>query len=164
MKTAYIGIGSNLGDKRNNCLKAVEMIGQFPDCQITGQSEWYLTKPIGVEGQDWYVNGVLSLDTNKSAQDLLNSLMGIEAELGRVRQQRWESRVIDLDILLYGREIIDEDNLTIPHPLMHVRKFVLVPMARLAPDLAHPTLGVTMTELLLKVPEDGQVVIPIEEQ
>ena len=164
MKTAYIGIGSNLGDKHNNCLKAVEMIGQFPDDRLTGQSDWYLTEPVGVEDQDWYLNGVLSLDTNKSPQDLLRSLMRIEAELGRIRRKRWESRIIDLDILLYGRDIIDEDNLTIPHPLMHLRKFVLVPMARLAPDLVHPSLGVTMSELLLKIPENGRVVSSLEEQ
>ena len=164
MKTAYIGIGSNLGDKRDNCLKAVEMIGQFPDGRLTGQSDWYLTEPVGVEDQDWYLNGVLSLDTNKSPQDLLRSLMRIEAELGRIRRKRWESRIIDLDILLYGRDIIDEDNLTIPHPLMHLRKFVLVPMARLAPDLVHPSLGVTMSELLLKIPENGRVVSSLEEQ
>ena len=164
MKTAYIGIGSNLGDKQDNCLKAIEKIKQIPDSELTGISGWYLTKPVGVEGQDWYMNGVASLATSLSAQDLLSALLTIEADMGRVRKQRWESRIMDLDLLLLGQEIIDEGSLTVPHPLMHLRKFVLIPMAQLAPDLIHPSLKVTMAELLLTIPEDGQVVIPIEEK
>ncbi|MEE9611155.1 MAG: 2-amino-4-hydroxy-6-hydroxymethyldihydropteridine diphosphokinase, partial [Desulfatiglandales bacterium] len=137
--TVYIGIGSNLGDKRHNCLKAVEMIGQIPGCELSGHSDWYLTKPVGVRDQGWYVNGVVSISTSISAKDLLSGLMAIEADMGRVRRKRWESRVIDLDILLFGHEIIDEEKLTIPHPLMHLRKFVLVPIVQLAPDLIHPS-------------------------
>ena len=140
MATAYIGIGSNLGDKRQNCLKAVEMIGQIHGCELRGCSDWYLTKPVGVEDQDWYVNGAVVLSTSMGAQQLLGRLMAIEADMGRVRRQRWESRIIDLDILLFGREVVDQENLTIPHPLMHLRKFVLVPMVELAPDLIHPSL------------------------
>ena len=162
MKTVYIGIGSNLGDKQHNCIKAVEMIGQMPGCKLTGRSDWYLAKPVGVNGQDWYVNGIISISTRMSAQDLLDRLMAIEADIGRVRRRRWESRVIDLDILLFGEEIIDEKNLKIPHPLMHLRKFVLVPMVQLEPDLIHPSLGGTMAELLRKMPKDGQVVTRIK--
>lgn len=161
MKTVYIGIGSNLGDKQHNCIKAVEMMGQMPGCKLTGRSDWYLTKPVGVNGQDWYVNGIISISTRMSAQDLLDRLMAIEADMGRVRRQRWESRVIDLDILLFGEEIIDEKNLKIPHSLMHLRKFVLVPMVQLEPDLIHPSLGATMAELLRKMPKDGQDVTRI---
>jgi len=163
-KTTYIGIGSNLGDKRRNCLKAIEMIGQIPGCELTGRSDWYLTKPVGVKEQDWYVNGVASISTTMSAQDLLGRLLAIEADMGRVRKQRWESRIIDLDILLFGHEILNEENLTIPHPLMHLRRFVLVPMSRLNPDLVHPSLGVSMAELLRNIPEDNQVVTRLEEQ
>jgi 2-amino-4-hydroxy-6-hydroxymethyldihydropteridine diphosphokinase len=90
--------------------------------------------------------------------------MFIEADMGRTRRQRWESRVIDLDILLFGREIIREENLKIPHPLMHLRKFVLVPMVQLVPDLIHPSLNMTMAELLGQIPEDGQVVTRMREQ
>jgi 2-amino-4-hydroxy-6-hydroxymethyldihydropteridine diphosphokinase len=164
MKTVYIGIGSNLGDKRHNCLTAIENIGQIPDCQITGRSDWYLTKPVGVEGQDWYVNGVISISIEISPQALLGTLLDIEAEMGRVRGERWESRIIDLDILLYGHEIINEEDLTVPHPLMHLRKFVLVPLVQLAPDLIHPSLGVSMAELLRKIPNNGQEIVPLEDR
>ncbi len=110
------------------------------------------------------MNGVVSMSTGISAKDLLSRLMAIEADMGRVRRQRWESRIIDLDILLFGHEIIDEEKLTIPHPLMHLRKFVLVPMVQLAPDLIHPSLGMSMAALLRKIPADGQVVNQLKEQ
>lgn len=161
-KTAYIGIGSNLEDKRHNCLTAIEMIEQIPGCQLTGCSDWYLTKPVGVEGQEWYVNGVASLSTKVPPRDLLRRLLRIESDMGRVRTERWEPRIIDLDILLYGREIINEEDLTVPHPLMHLRKFVLVPLVQLAPDLIHPSLGVTVVDLLGRMQNNGQEVVPLE--
>lgn len=161
MKTAYIGIGSNMGDKQYNCIKAADTIGQISGCKLTGCSDWYLTRPVGVNGQDWYVNGVISIATPMSAQDLLDRLMTIEADMGRVRRRRWESRIIDLDILIFGEEIIDERNLKIPHPFMHLRKFVLAPMVQLEPGLIHPSFGVTMAELLREMPKDGQLVTRI---
>ena len=164
MKTVYIGIGSNLGDKRNNCRHAVEKMAQLPGCKIAGCSELYLTKPWGVEGQEWYANAVASLSTKISAQDLLKNLQAIEADMGRVRKEKWEARIIDLDILIFGDDIIDEENLKVPHPLMHLRKFVLVPLIQLASNLIHPSLGMTMDELLLKLPEDDQEIISFEEE
>ena len=163
MTTVYIGIGSNLGEKHKNCLRAIEMIEQIPGCKPIKQSDLYLTKPVGVEDQDWYVNGVMSLKTDLPPQDLLNHLMSIEEKMGRVRRERWESRIIDLDILFFGQQIINEKNLTVPHPRLHFRRFVLVPMTQIAPDLTHPSLGLTMAELLGKCPDDGQVVIPVKE-
>jgi 2-amino-4-hydroxy-6-hydroxymethyldihydropteridine diphosphokinase len=166
MVTAYIGIGSNLGDKRNNCLKAVDMLGEIPGCELIARSDLYLTSPVGVEDQDWYVNAVASISTRISAQKLLERLLDIESRMGRIRnkKERWASRIIDLDILVFGREIIHEKNLIVPHPLMHVRRFVLEPIVDLAPDLIHPSLDVSMTELLQKLPEDEQVVSRIREQ
>ncbi len=163
MTTAYIGIGSNLEDKRHNCLRAIEMIEQIPGCKLTGCSDWYLTKPVGVKGQEWYVNGVVSISTKVPPRDLMRRLLSIESDMGRVRTKRWEPRIIDLDILLYGREIIHEEDLTVPHPLMHLRKFVLVPLVQLAPDLIHPSLGVTMVELLGKIQDNGQEVFSLED-
>lgn len=160
--TAYIGIGSNLEDKRQNCLTAVEMIEQISDSELTGLSDWYLTEPVGVKGQDWYVNGVVSISTKMPAPDLLRRLQAIESDMGRVRRKRWESRIIDLDILLYGHEIISQKDLKVPHPLMHLRKFVLVPLVQLAPDLIHPSLGVTIAELLRRMTNNGQEVVPLE--
>ena len=161
--TAYIGIGSNLEDKRHNCLTAIERIEQIPGCQLTGRSDWYLTRPVGVKGQEWYVNGVVSLSTKIHPRDLLRRLLAIESDMGRIRRERWESRIIDLDILLYGREIINEEDLTVPHPLMHLRKFVLVPLVQLAPDLIHPSLGVTMAELLGTIQNNGQEVVSLKD-
>ncbi len=163
MKTAYIGIGSNLGDRRQNCLRAIERMERIRGCELTGRSDWYLTKPVGVNGQEWYVNGVVSLSTKIAPQDLLRNLLSIEAEMGRVRKERWDSRVIDLDILLYGHEIIHEENLKVPHPLMHMRKFVLVPLVQMDPNLIHPSLGVSMAELLQRIPNNGQEIIRLED-
>jgi len=162
MKTAYIGIGSNLGDPRRNCLEAVDRIGQIPDCTVVGLSKLYCTEPVGVEGQGWYVNGVVAISTDMSPRDLMDRLLAIEVDMGRVREgKRWEARVIDLDLLLFDKEIVNEWNLTVPHPLMHKRRFVMTPMVDLAPDLTHPSLGKSMLELLQTVPEDGQVVKPV---
>jgi 2-amino-4-hydroxy-6-hydroxymethyldihydropteridine diphosphokinase len=140
------------------------MIEQIPGCQLTGRSDWYLTKPVGVKGQDWYMNGVVSISIEIPPQALLRTLLEIEADMGRVRGKRWKSRIIDLVILLYGHEIINERDLTVPHPLMHLRKFVLVPLVQLNSDLIHPSLGVTMAELLRRIPNDGQEVVPLEDR
>lgn len=163
MKTAYIGIGSNLGDRRQNCLTAIEMIGQVPGCELIRYSDWYLTKPMGVKGQDWFVNGVASISTKIPPQDLLKRLLAIEQNMGRVGRKKWAARIIDLDLLLYGQDIIMAEKLTVPHPLMHLRRFVLVPMVQLEPDLIHPSLGVTMAELLEEIPENGQKVVLMED-
>ena len=155
---AYIGIGSNLGRKTENCLRAVEMMGRIPGCGLMEHSDLYRSSPVGVEGQEWFVNGVASLGSSISAQKLLTELLAVERAMGRIRKGHWEPRIIDLDILMYGREVIHEADLRVPHPLMHLRRFVLVPMAALAPDLVHPGLGLSMGELLKQLPEDDQVV------
>ena len=164
MNTAYIGVGSNLGDRHQNCLKALDMLQKTPGCKLIGYSDWYVTEPVGVKDQERYVNGVASISAELSARDLLGRLLAIEQDMGRVRRKRWESRIIDLDLLLYGRELLDEKHLTVPHPLMHLRRFVLVPLVELEPNLTHPSLGLTMSELLAQLPEDGQEVSLTEDQ
>lgn len=164
MTSVYIGIGSNLSDRQGNCIEAVERIRKLPGCRLTGCSGWYLTKPVGVEDQDWFVNGVASLTTGISPQDLLHLVLGIEAEMGRVRRERWGPRIIDIDILLFGQEIIQEESLKIPHPIMHLRRFVLEPFAELAPDVIHPVLRQTMKELLAVLTDEKQVVIQMKEK
>jgi 2-amino-4-hydroxy-6-hydroxymethyldihydropteridine diphosphokinase len=162
MKTAYIGIGSNLGNPEKNCLEAVDRIGRIPSCKVTKVSSLYRTEPVGVDEQEWYVNCVVEILTGISAKILMERLLAIEKNMGRIREGgRWQARVIDLDILLFGRELINEDNLTVPHPLMHRRRFVMVPMMDLAPDLDHPSLGKSMSMLLQEISEDGQDVKPI---
>ena len=163
MTSAFVGIGSNLGDRRRNGLKSLAMMDQIPDCRVLGRSEWYLTRPVGVEGQEWYVNGVAHLSTGLAARDLLHHLLSIEEKLGRTRPAHWAARTIDLDILLFGDEVVDTPDLKIPHPLMAHRRFVLVPLAQLVPGLRHPVLDLTVAELLQRLPEDGQEVVLIEE-
>ena len=161
-KTAYIGVGSNLGDKINNCLEAVDRIDEISGCRVTARSGFYRTQPVGVKGQNWYVNGVIMLSADISAQDLLKSLLAIEVDMGRERKRKWDSRIIDLDILLFGEEVISEKGLQVPHPLMHLRRFVLAPMVSLAPDLVHPVLGKSIAELLVDAPKKEQFVVPME--
>ncbi len=162
MKTAYIGIGSNLGNPEKNCLEAVDRIGRIPSCKVTKVSRLYRTEPVGVDRQEWYVNCVAEISTGISAKKLMKRMLAIEKDMGRVREGgRWQARIIDLDILLFGREHIHEDNLTVPHPLMHRRRFVMAPMADLVPDLDHPSVGKSMSELLQEIPKDGQDVEPL---
>jgi 2-amino-4-hydroxy-6-hydroxymethyldihydropteridine diphosphokinase len=161
MSTAYVGIGSNLGDRAQNCLMAVQMMKRIPGCGLSAVSGWYLTQPVGVTEQEWYVNGAAALVTTGTALELLGHLLAIEKSMGRVRSRKWEPRIIDLDVLLFGNEIIDGEDLKIPHPLMHLRRFVLVPLAEIAPDLIHPRLGLSILELLRRLPEDDPEVLPL---
>jgi len=163
MKTAYIGVGSNLGDKLKNCLTAIDLVDKITGCSVEKKSRFYRTQPVGVEDQDWYLNAVISLRAEIHARDLLEGLLAIEAGIGRIRKKKWESRPIDLDILLLGQDVINGKYLTIPHPRMHLRRFVLVPMAELAPDLIHPVLNETMAELLDGFSGEEQTVIPLME-
>jgi 2-amino-4-hydroxy-6-hydroxymethyldihydropteridine diphosphokinase len=163
MKTAYVGIGSNLGDRHQNCLRAIELMREIPGCDVAEISGWYSTRPVGVEGQEWYENGVACLRTRISARELLVGLLSIEERMGRVRTGRWAPRVIDLDILLFGADVIESEDLKVPHPLMHLRRFVLMPLAQLAPYLIHPSLGLTIAEMLMRLPEDGQEVVAIKD-
>ncbi len=158
MESAYIGIGSNIGRKIDHCKRAISLMGRLEGSSVRVQSLFYRTEPVGVEGQDYYVNGVICLDTDLSAEDLLKHLLDIEAHMGRVRLKKWDARVIDLDILLFGSQIIRKPDLMVPHPLMHLRRFVLTPLLQVAPELMHPVLGKSIRELAEMLPEEGQAV------
>ncbi len=158
MESAYVGIGSNLGDKIANCREAIARMGRLKRCKVRLQSSFYRTEPVGVLEQDFFVNGVVRLDTDLSALTLLKRLLGIEAAMGRVRRKKWDARVIDLDVLLFGGHIIESPELTVPHPLMHTRRFVLTPLAQIAPDVVHPVLLMSMRELMESLPVEGQAV------
>ena len=149
---AYIGIGSNLGDKSFHCRYAINQIDTVPGCHVIARSTLFKTEPEGVTKQPWYVNCIAQIAVTKSPFELLKGLMNIESAMGRVRRKRWEARIIDLDILLFGQEVRESQNLIIPHPLMHKRRFVLEPLAQLAPDLVHPVFKVTIQELLNRLP------------
>jgi 2-amino-4-hydroxy-6-hydroxymethyldihydropteridine diphosphokinase len=162
MKTAYIGIGSNLGEKLENCKQAINLMGQMPDSNVTAQANYYLSEPVGVTGQDWYLNTVISIATDLSPHDLLEKLLKIERSLGRVRLKKWEARIIDLDLLLFDLDIIKSERLSVPHPLMHQRRFVLKPMIDLSPELKHPILNKTMAELLDDLKQDTHKIYPLK--
>jgi 2-amino-4-hydroxy-6-hydroxymethyldihydropteridine diphosphokinase len=164
MHKVFIGIGSNLGDKQKACQQAREQIGQIPGSRLLNCSGWYLTRPVGVQGQDWYVNGVVLLATALRPGELLHQLQRIEKEMGRVRKLRWEARIIDLDILFFDQEILAEEDLKVPHPLVHERRFALLPLLELAPDFVHPVLGLSIRELLERLDSGEQEVIPLREE
>jgi len=161
---AYIGIGSNLGDKFFNCRYSIDKINQLPGCHVSAVSAIFKTEPVGVTGQPWYANCVVELSTTQGPTQLLKGLLSIESDMGRIRKKRWEARIIDLDILLFGQEIIESNNLMIPHPLLHKRQFVLEPLDQLAPDLMHPVLKSTINQLLNKLPKGPSVVVLKEER
>jgi 2-amino-4-hydroxy-6-hydroxymethyldihydropteridine diphosphokinase len=156
----YIGIGSNLGDRRANTAAAIERVSQLPGTRIVRASSLYESEPLG-DAETWFVNSVIEIDTSLSPEALLEKLLGIEKAMGRTRanEKRWGSRVIDLDILLFDQDVIEKAGLTIPHPELHKRRFVLRPLAELAPELVHPRLGQTISTLLATVQDNKQVVL-----
>ena len=160
---AYIGIGSNLGHKVFNCKRSIANIDQVPGCEVTACSDLFETEPEGVTGQQWYANCVAEVKTERTPPELLDSLVAIEQEMGRIRAKKWESRIIDLDILLFGEQVIDSPDLVVPHPLLHTRRFVLEPLVQLAPELVHPVLNVTIRRLLNELPKESYVEILKEE-
>jgi len=145
--TAYIGIGSNLGDRRRYIESSVKMLAGAPELRFLRMSHAIETPPLARDDQPTYLNAVAEVETEMDAPGLLKTLGEIETLLGRVRQQRWGPRTIDLDILLFGDQILNEPTLTVPHPQMHLRSFVLDGLRELKPDLLHPILRVTVAEM-----------------
>ena len=135
--TSYIGIGANLGDARATVLSAIEALSNLPQTELQAQSPLYTSAPMGENATgDDYVNAVVDLSTRLSAHDLLKQLQGIELAFGRERSFRNAPRTLDLDILLYGDEVMSDAHLTLPHPRMHERAFVLYPLFDLSPELS----------------------------
>lgn len=136
MTRAYVGLGANLGDREATIRAAVAALSG-----VVGVSQLRETDPVGVVGQPPFLNGAVALETGLSPRELLDALLAVERDLGRERRERWGPRTIDLDLLLYGDETIDEPGLTVPHPRLHERRFALEPLLDLDPELAIPGRG-----------------------
>jgi 2-amino-4-hydroxy-6-hydroxymethyldihydropteridine diphosphokinase len=154
---AYIGIGSNLGDKIHHCEKAISAILKIDRHKLLAESSLFKTQPIGYTSQDWFVNGVIKIETDLEAPELLRTLKTIESQLGRIETFRWGPRTIDLDILFFDDIEIHTEDLQIPHPFIQNRQFVLIPLAEIDPTLVHPVLKKTVQELLNNLKEDQRV-------
>jgi 2-amino-4-hydroxy-6-hydroxymethyldihydropteridine diphosphokinase len=152
-----------LGDRLANLKRAIEKIEEPSQILVTKVSPVYETEPVGRENQGWFLNLVLQVETSLEPFALLERLSSIEDQMGRKREKRWDSRNIDLDILLYDTRMMDSERLTIPHPRMHERRFVLVPLAQIAPKLLHPRLKKNIEELLVCC-RDGSGVRPYPEK
>lgn len=139
---AYIGIGSNLADPPTQVISAMRALGEIAGVRVSGRSSLYLCKPWGRADQPDFVNAAVRLETRLSPRQLLDELLAIEREAGRIRDaQRWGPRVLDLDLLAHGNEVLDEDGLQVPHPRMAERAFVLLPLLEIDSSLALPGIG-----------------------
>lgn len=156
MIKVYIGLGSNLDDPHAQLKKATVALGTIPSSSVVKTSSFYKSKPVGPQDQPDYINAVVELATGLSAPVLLDYLQGIENEHGRQREQRWGARTLDLDILLFGEEVIHDDRLVVPHVEMHKRGFVLFPLEEIAPDCVIPDIG-SVHSLLQQVNTDDMV-------
>src|SRR5688572_9857664 len=141
MATAFVGIGSNLGDREGHLRRALELLAAEEGIEIVAVSVLRETEPVGPVSQGHFLNGAAELTTELPPQELLERLLDVEQRLGRVRRERFGPRTIDLDLLVYGDEVIDEPGLTLPHPRLHERRFALEPLAELAPGLVLPGRG-----------------------
>lgn len=159
-ETVYIGFGSNVGDRVDFCDRAVTLLSLLPHSQVTGVSLLYETEPVKDKvnpGEAWFLNGVLELETNITPRSLLDVLREIERSLGRDEDQPPGPRTIDLDILFYSDRIINEPGLMVPHPRLHQRRFVLMPLSELAPLLVHPTRLRSVNQMLAETTDPSEV-------
>lgn len=158
MESVYLGIGSNLGDRESNLRNAVEKLGEYAG-KILKVSSVYETEPWGFKSDEKFLNMVVELETSLKPSGLLGRLLMIESMMGRLREgKQYSSRIIDIDILFYGNLGCYTKALEIPHPKLHERKFVLAPLAEIVPDLVHPVLKKSITQLLSECSDKGNVI------
>jgi 2-amino-4-hydroxy-6-hydroxymethyldihydropteridine diphosphokinase len=157
---AFIGVGSNLGDRKANIAEAIQRTSELPDTRIVRKSSLYESEPHG-NAKTWFVNAVVEVETEYTAAELLKKLKAIEESMGRkrVKGKRWGSRIIDLDVLFFDSEVVHTKNLKVPHPEIAKRKFVLLPLAEVAPQLQHPELGQTVSQILATTKDQKRVAL-----
>ncbi|GAW92213.1 2-amino-4-hydroxy-6-hydroxymethyldihydropteridine diphosphokinase [Calderihabitans maritimus] len=156
----YLGLGGNVGPVKENLARAIQLLDEHPEIEVVGRSKWYLSSPVGKEDQPWFINGVIEIYTTLKPEQLLKVVNEIEQKLGRQRRERWGPRTVDIDILLFGDQIINTEDLVIPHPRLKERSFVLVPLRELNSRLTLPT-GEQVEELIEKLEFSEQQVLPI---
>ena len=156
---AYISVGSNMGDRLQNCRKGVEALAEADNSRILAQSRIYQTEPVDYEDQDWFINMVVKLETPYDPFQLLDHIEDIQRAAGRTRDPiRFGPRILDLDIILYDNRIIESERLVVPHPRMHKRRFVLKPICDIDPAIIHPVLKREIQFLLKQLGEEEQMV------
>ncbi|GJE27050.1 2-amino-4-hydroxy-6-hydroxymethyldihydropteridine diphosphokinase [Methylobacterium organophilum] len=153
MSRAYLGLGSNIGDKAALIAAAVDKLAAAPGIRVVARSGDYRTPPWGETDQDWFLNAALGIDTDLTPHDLLETCLRIEAALGRVRERRWGPRLIDIDVLYFEGAEVSDERLVLPHRYVRERAFVLVPLAEIAPDLVIG--GESVTQALDKLDRTG---------
>ncbi|GEP08662.1 2-amino-4-hydroxy-6-hydroxymethyldihydropteridine diphosphokinase [Methylobacterium gnaphalii] len=158
MTRAYLGLGSNVGDKAAMLAEAVKRLDETPGISVVARSHDYRTPPWGDTDQDWFLNAAIGVETALSPHDLLEAGLAIEAALGRVRERRWGPRLIDIDVLSYEGAEVSDERLILPHRFVRERAFVLVPLAEIAPDLVIG--GETVSEALAKLDRTG--IVPVK--
>jgi 2-amino-4-hydroxy-6-hydroxymethyldihydropteridine diphosphokinase len=160
--TAFVGVGSNLGDKRDNCLQGIAALTADGHSRLLDQSRLYRTEPVDYPDQDWFVNCAVQIETCLDPFALLSVLQGIQKKAGRVQDViRFGPRILDMDVIFYDACIIDHPELTLPHPRMHLRRFVLKPLCDMDPALRHPILGRTVQHLLDNLEDSRQGIIEL---
>ncbi|HYT06075.1 MAG TPA: 2-amino-4-hydroxy-6-hydroxymethyldihydropteridine diphosphokinase [Rugosimonospora sp.] len=155
-KTIYISLGSNLGDRAAMLARAVDALNSA-GIRVARQSSLYITEPVGAPGQAWFLNAAAEAETSLLPVQLLHALLKIERALGRRRITPHGPRTIDLDLLFYGSTVIRSRELEVPHPRLTERRFVLLPLAQIAPEFRHPTLHKSVTQLLAETPDRSEV-------
>jgi 2-amino-4-hydroxy-6-hydroxymethyldihydropteridine diphosphokinase len=158
-KIVYLSLGSNLGDTAANLNAAIAGLRTLGD--VVAVSSFYETEPVELTAQPWFLNCAIKLNTEKMPKQLMSGILDLEQDMGRRRQQKKGPRIIDIDILLFGSSIIETKGLTIPHPAMHQRRFVLEPLAEISPEVRHPVFKRTVRELRDALPP-GQAVRRIQ--
>ena len=160
MSTAYIAVGSNLGNKQRNCKKGIAALNQTPGITVTAHAKLYKTAPVDFTDQEWFVNTAVRVATELLPRDLLRQLKKIESDVGRIQSDiRFGPRVLDLDIILYDNLVFKSDKLEIPHPRMHKRRFVLRPICDIDPFAMHPTFKKPVKTLLDGIEDPDQDIV-----